>query len=309
MGVLRDAAAAVWRFRDSRKGFLVLWLLILVFLGKAAVDGYARYEDVAPAFDTGMFLAASGFLLLKSFLMPSKWYYLLRAHGGNTGFLRTGRIFYISQLSSYIPGGVWQYLEMGYRAAQGGEDRSDIAHSIVFLHGATVSSALAYGLVAAAVVFPAYAPVLLGAALAVFLLTVFAADILEGVKDRVDLGELDLAEYRPSHTDLAVLFAISTALWILNGAFFYFLAATVTAVTPSLFIPLSGVLAVSWAAGFLVLVVPGGLGVREGSMIYLLANLVPFPVAVTISVVTRILMLAAEILMAALYAALDRWST
>ncbi|MDY6766354.1 MAG: hypothetical protein SVW77_03220 [Candidatus Nanohaloarchaea archaeon] len=59
-------------------------------------------------------------------------------------------------------------------------------------------------------------------------------------------------------------------------------------------------------ACFLVLVVPGGLGVREGAMVFLLAKLVPFPVAAAAAVIARVFYLLAEVAMAALFTLLDR---
>lgn len=299
---LRDLASTIWKFRDSRTGFILLWVLIVVFLGKAALDAYAEYALPA-RFYPAAFAVSVAALLAKSLLMPVKWHYLLNAEGRPLGFVKTGKIFYLSQISSYIPGGVWQYLEMGYRAARDGKDLEEVAHSIAFLHGVTVTSALFYALVAAGIAFPAYrAATFIGAA-GLFVITLLSPEVVEAVKDR--LGDaVSLSPYQPSRTVLAKLFALSLFIWLINGAFFYFLTASFVSIPAGLFLPVSAIFAVSWAAGFLVLVVPGGLGVREGSIVYLLSNLVPMPAVLAATAAARVLMLAAEVAMAAFFAAL-----
>ncbi|MFB6295029.1 MAG: lysylphosphatidylglycerol synthase domain-containing protein [Candidatus Nanohaloarchaea archaeon] len=302
MSVLARIGRLAWRFRSSRKGFAVLWLLIVVFLGRAAVRAYAEYGDVSPAFHGVPFVIAVAVLTVRSGITPVKWYYLLRAHGSSLRFTTVSRAFYLSQLSSYIPGGIWKHLDMGYRAAEEGEEIDAAMHSVVFVQGMTVAAALFYAAAVAALVLRPWSPLFVASAVAVLLVAVVSADLLERMKGGLEtVFDVDVPSYTPSKKTLAGLFLLSLFIWVLNGIFFYFLTAAFADVGVSLFLPLSGIIAASWAAGFLVLILPGGLGVREGVMVYLLARLVALPEALAVAAAARVLFLAADVAMALLF--------
>jgi uncharacterized membrane protein YbhN (UPF0104 family) len=58
---------------------------------------------------------------------------------------------------------------------------------------------------------------------------------------------------------------------------------------------LTGALAISSTLGLIAIFAPSGLGVREGALVYLLSSIMPTPVAVIISILTRIWMTLIEI--------------
>ena len=58
----------------------------------------------------------------------------------------------------------------------------------------------------------------------------------------------------------------------------------------------------------MVLFAPGGLGVREGILVYLLSHVMPGPVAVIISILTRLWMTLIEIgLIGVIYLVSQTW--
>ena len=59
---------------------------------------------------------------------------------------------------------------------------------------------------------------------------------------------------------------------------------------------LAGIVNVSATVGFLVLIAPSGLGVREGVLAFLLSLYLPAPVAVTISLASRVWLTLAELM-------------
>ncbi len=298
---LRAAGRLLWRLRSSPRGFLVLWLLIVVFLGRAALQTYQDHEAVSFTITAAPLAAAALLLLARSLLTPWKWHYILNSTGDHLPYARIGRIFYLAQLSSYIPGGVWQYLDMGYRATDDDRPLHAVAHSILYLHGTTVAASLWYAAVIGAWLLPAWRIPLILIATLLLLGVLGAPRILSRSKRWLARAGVDIEPYPCSARIMAGLFAIALLNWVVNGAFLYALVAGVTQTPLALLPHVSAIMAVAWAAGFLVLVVPGGLGVREGTMIVLLARLIPEPAAIAVSVLARILMLAAELAMAGLF--------
>jgi uncharacterized membrane protein YbhN (UPF0104 family) len=66
-------------------------------------------------------------------------------------------------------------------------------------------------------------------------------------------------------------------------------------VAPQTILFLTGALAISSTLGLIALFAPSGLGVREGALVYILSFMMAPPVAVILSVLTRIWMTLIEI--------------
>lgn len=93
------------------------------------------------------------------------------------------------------------------------------------------------------------------------------------------------------------------AFWLSLGTAFYFLCNSVHP-TPASFlrlVVLSGAFAASWLVGFLAVFAPSGLGVREGTLTLLLSFHMPMPVAVVVSLLSRVWSAIGELLTFALY--------
>jgi uncharacterized membrane protein YbhN (UPF0104 family) len=83
--------------------------------------------------------------------------------------------------------------------------------------------------------------------------------------------------------------------WAIGGVGFYLFVDAVYPVAPQYILFLTGALAISSTLGLIAIFAPSGLGVREGALVYLLLLMVPPPVAVIISILTRIWMTLIEI--------------
>ncbi|MDO9392339.1 MAG: lysylphosphatidylglycerol synthase domain-containing protein [bacterium] len=85
---------------------------------------------------------------------------------------------------------------------------------------------------------------------------------------------------------------------IIQGTAFYLLIRTVY---PISIIYLPGVIGLyngAWAVGFLSLITPSGLGVREGALVFLLKYYIPVPLAVIISILARLWFIVFEVVVA-----------
>ena len=83
--------------------------------------------------------------------------------------------------------------------------------------------------------------------------------------------------------------------WVVNGIGFYLLIKSFYATPLSLILPLTGAFAVSWIIGFLSLITPSGLGIREGILTFLLGFYFPLPIAIIISLVSRLWIILGEL--------------
>jgi uncharacterized membrane protein YbhN (UPF0104 family) len=83
--------------------------------------------------------------------------------------------------------------------------------------------------------------------------------------------------------------------WLIGGIGFYLFVDSVYPVAPQYILFLTGALAISSTLGLIAIFAPSGLGVREGVLVYLLLFMMPPPIAVIISILTRIWMTLIEI--------------
>lgn len=103
---------------------------------------------------------------------------------------------------------------------------------------------------------------------------------------------------RPLH---AAVWAGAYALsWVLLGlAFALFVAAfePTTAANPRF---VAGTVAAAYLVGYLFIIVPAGIGVREGAMVLLLAQVMPPAGAIVVGALSRVWFTAAELVPLAL---------
>ncbi len=81
----------------------------------------------------------------------------------------------------------------------------------------------------------------------------------------------------------------------LGGVGFYLFIDSIFAVPARDLLFVSGALAISSTAGLIAVFAPGGLGIREGVLVYLLSHIMPGGVAVVLSILTRLWMTLIEV--------------
>jgi uncharacterized membrane protein YbhN (UPF0104 family) len=85
--------------------------------------------------------------------------------------------------------------------------------------------------------------------------------------------------------------------WVVGGVGFYLFVTSLFPVPANHVLFLTASLAISSTLGLMAVFAPGGLGIREGVLVYLLSVLMPGPVAVVVSVLTRIWMTVIEMVL------------
>ena len=95
------------------------------------------------------------------------------------------------------------------------------------------------------------------------------------------------------------LLAVYLLLWGLLGVAFFLFIKSLTPVAISQLLVVTGIYAVAWSIGFLSVITPSGLGVREG-VLSLLLTLVGFPsaTATLVSLLSRLWTLGAQLVLA-----------
>jgi uncharacterized membrane protein YbhN (UPF0104 family) len=193
-------------------------------------------------------------------------------------------IFLKSQLGKYLPGSVWHYAG---RAAMARTRGVPVATTMASLGIEVVASALAAGLVSALVVPPLASLGLATGLIALVLLFPWLASVTTRL--RPELRTLHLAGriVPPAMVlYLPVWAAYGAALWLTARAFFPLAVEELP-----FFV---GAFALGWLAGLVVVVAPGGIGIREAVLVALLGPRIGTAEAIVVAGTSRVLLTGAD---------------
>ncbi|MGQ0648812.1 MAG: lysylphosphatidylglycerol synthase domain-containing protein [Gemmatimonadaceae bacterium] len=273
---MQNSTAASSRVRQLRRAlFGVLATAAVGLAGLEIARQWGEFRESAVQlrvrWDT---LALSGLCVLVAYaVLIDTWRRVVGAWGSRIGVGAATRIWFVSNLGRYLPGKVWQIGAMAVLAQQHGVPAVAATGSaivvnlvnllagfgIVMLTGASLfdEPAVSWGLAAALALAIAVTPKLL---------PTFARVAATVLRRPVDVPSL------PASAIWLAAVGCSLA-WVLYGVAFQLLAASVLGTVTG---PVSAYIAAftgSYLLGYIALFSPGGLGVREGSLLIALDRL------------------------------------
>lgn len=220
--------------------------------------------------------------------MVALWRIVLDRLGGRLSLLDAHRIWYLANLGRYAPGKVLQLAGTGWLVrAKGVPARVGIgsalaAQAILLVAGAAVAAAALPADVAGPGLRAA------GIAVAIALPVLCATPLVERL---VRLGGRwigrDAGAFALPARDRILLVGGYLGVWVGLGVSFWLFVEGVGAGELPL-VAAIGIHAAGYLAGYLAVVVPGGLGVREGAYAALLGLHLPPPVAVAVALLARL---------------------
>ena len=206
------------------------------------------------------------------------------------------RIWFGSALARYVPGAIWQFVAAAQLARVAGLAPVVLLTSMLVHVGFSLLAAAA--IAALTLSQPSVIPAGQTAVFAMLLgavLLVHPAVIGGMVRLVARVSRKSALVWRGSWLDGVELLTLSLLSWALYGGAFVLFAAAIIDLPSGLALPLTGVNALSFLAGYLVIFAPAGLGVREVSMTILLADLLPAGVATLLAVASRLWTVMAEV--------------
>lgn len=202
---------------------------------------------------------------------------------------RTMAWYFTGQLGKYVPGGIWPVVGRSEMAVRGGVPRP-AAYSATTLSMATTYLAAAFTGGIGSLLSWTYP--LLGTAAVT---GTVAAVVLVGASGVRHIAARVLARFGtlPSSATLARLALAHLPTWVLVS-----LATQVTASAFGADIGWAHMLcaaSLSWLAGFVVVGVPGGIGVREAAFCVLVSPSVPAGLAVSVALAARVVFVVVDL--------------
>lgn len=293
-----------------RFAFLAAALVFMLLALRSQWDAVKHYRL---ALSVWPLLASFGALFLAWLLEISLWRRLLAALGYGLPLSRSASIWFLSNLVRYIPGNIWQFLSMTELGAHSGLPRSVTLASVVLhqvfsnLAGLTVG---AYAISYSGILKPsisASSPYLSVASLSLVALLLLSPVVLPRALRIVSkLVRVELPQPNLSLVTIIALFTAYCFYWLLCGAGFWLLSLAVGAVPAPPLLAWVSAFAAAYVIGYLSLLTPSGLGVREGALALLLARFAGGSPVVVVALAARIWISLGELAATAVAAAADR---
>lgn len=289
-GVLR-----LLRAPATRKVFLVLALAAAAW---AVAGQWQQVREALGALSPGALVAALLLGLGYVVLTMLSWRVVLADLGSALPVGAAGRLFFLSQLGKYLPGGVWNVLA----AAEMGMDHAIPRRRSVTVLVVSILVSIVTGL-ALAVGAVGLAPPDVAASYGwvVWTFPLFVAALTPPVLNRLLEAALRATrrpplEHRLSGRGIAGASGWALVSWVVAGALVWVVATEAgMAATGSTLALAVGGYALAWTVGFLVVFVPAGVGVREAVLAAVLAGRLDAGGVVVTVLLARVFMTVADL--------------
>ena len=290
----------------------VVGLAILWFAGRSLLRNWHELEaqPLAWRVDPVRIILAALVVWAMYALLVTAWRLLLTGWGERLDGWTAARIWTVSNLGKYLPGKVWAIAGMALMARQAGVSPAAATGSAVILQAVSIGSGAAVAAFTGAAALERARP---GATAALWLLLAGAVGgvallFWPPVLRRLLRVAAPEAEGRGAPPLTAILYGVAANIlaWVGYGLALWLLAR---GLLPGAGLELRAAIAVftaSYLAGFLALIAPGGLGVREGLFILMLQGPLGIAAATALALASRVLLTLTELGAAAPFLALPR---
>lgn len=216
-------------------------------------------------------------------------------------------VFYVAQLGKYLPGSAWAYVaQMELSRVHGARRASSV---LTMMLGAALTVLSAFVVSVPAVVDGSFRSVPLwlqwtavaGSTLLLGAVVVWpriAADTVGALASRVRRWTMPRLSVEGRPVRLAV--AWSFAAWLGYGVHMWLLVQPLGAPGASGAALALGTFALAWVCGFLFVIAPAGIGVREAVLVAVLGPVIGAGAALAAALLSRFLIVGAELVLAGL---------
>jgi len=291
----------LWRLTKLTLGTAIA-VLALYFLVSRLVHDWRQIPFSELRFNIGYLVASYIILLALHFPLGAlTWRLLLRSLGETLAFRKCLAIITVTQLGKYAPGKVWFTLgRMSLARAAGISEAKTLVSVVVETGFLLLSAILLFGI---AVLLLPRVLVPKAVYLLFLLVPLCLVVVYPGVLNRLlgfALARLKQPGFalRLSYHRLLGILGLYTLDWSVQGTGCFLLINSFYPLPLAKLPVMLGAYALSWILGFIILIAPAGLGIREGIFTFVLKLIMAPPMAIIAALLTRVWMTTSEALMA-----------
>lgn len=204
------------------------------------------------------------------------------------GFFCALRINALSTIPKYAPGKVWGIIGKVYLARREGISEHTCVITISLETILTILGGVILFLITGASVLKGVTYTYYLLLVPVCLVMTYPRILIAITNFFLKLFKRPLIDFMPTYIQILELLLLYTLSWVLQGVGIYFLIKSFYPLTINHLFVVAGLQAFSWVVGFVSIITPAGLGVKEGVFSYFLGFIVPSGIAVLIALLVRI---------------------
>ena len=279
----------------------------VVFVVRTLVVRSDEVSDAFSAMNPATLLASVALGIAAMWTIGRNWVSMLTMRGHHAPMRRAMAWYFTGQLGKYVPGGIWPIVGRAELAVRGGVPRTAAYGATTASMAATYAAA---ALVTAIGSLAAWSYPGVGLALVALLafagLAAWSPAVRSLVTSLAARVGVTIAAF-PTVRSLGVSMVVHVPAWLLVAASTWVTARAFGADLGPAEIAFAS--SASWLAGFVVVGVPGGIGVREAVFTALATPAVGSSTAVSVAVASRVVFVVVDIVATLAAGALARGSS
>ena len=271
--------------------------LIFIFLIRYLIVNWGNIPFKSLHFNT-LFIVISFLALVVHFLSYSKsWQEVMKILGSDITFAQSTWMIATTQIAKYLPGRVWYMVGRVYVGKNEKLKGEDLALSMVLETCLlVVTSSIIFLICTVLTGNYEIANIVIATVLVIVAIVIMHPKILTWITNiALRLLKRPKIEISVTYVQILRISIYFFGLWIAQIIGFYFLVNSIFQLPISYIFILASAHTLSWVIGFVVLFAPSGLGIREGVLTLMLSTVMPTPLAIAISFISRIWITVFEI--------------
>ncbi|WP_457675764.1 hypothetical protein [Thiolapillus sp.] len=276
--------------------YLVI-LLALGFMGAVTAELWPQLQAMDFRLQAAPTIISLVLLVILFMLDGYGWLRILATLNHHPPALDSIRIWLLSSVTRYLPGGIWSYVSRAEMTHKQGIDLPSISVALYLETMLLAATSLVAGL-PALIIAGGYQPqwwhVLLFSIATMLSFHPASLRLLRRLPGKMGVSFARVS--LPGFSQMAGLYIYYLLFWGLFGIAFVVFVDMLHPIPGHLWLATGSSIALSFFAGFVIIFVPGGIGVRESVIYLLLEPLISAPGALLISLGSRAWIMAGEAL-------------
>jgi hypothetical protein len=298
---------AWFKSSKTQRALQILWIsLALVFLAVYVSRNWQTFATQSWRISWANLALALFFALLRKFLGGVQWGLISRYRRENRGLAVLAedlRVYFLSSLATYIPGSVWMVASRVQLNSRLGASVLFTSTGMVYETALFVWASCLVGSYMAIQIFPNQAraiSITIGVLILLSLVAIHPSVIRALIRR---LGKWvkgkDQLFIKANYLDSLLLLTTAIMVFVVGGVSHFFLARTFYNSLPLGIVGnITSAFALAWTIGYLTPIAPSGLGVRDGILVALFSMWMPGPIAVVVTLVSRLLLALEDVIWA-----------
>lgn len=276
---------------------IVFLLLIFYFYFIFLKSNFSQLKNYELNFNLPYLFLTFIWLLLSLTFPVFCWKYLLKLFKQNISFPDSLKIWFAANLGRYLPGKIWQITGLVYLGQKKGLEKKALTQSVIYsqlislISGSSLSFFLLSDILDSKINTLTFKIVIIISNIIFFAfpsILIHLGNLLLQVLKR---NKLNLTITRK---DFFLYYIMQVINWLGLGFSFYLCTKSLYAADFDFSLNYLFLLPLSWIIGLISIFAPGGIGIREGVLTFLLLNFLPKELAIILPWAHRIIISLVE---------------